>query len=545
MSEMKSFLERTSIKGVPRIIKHQKLPLKALWFVGVLVLATFAIYNINNVFTSYMAWPKVTTLLKTSLVDPGAEEAANDVELPAFTLCNLNPFPTNDSVARGHGIITWGEYTAMMEQEIDVVEDRLEATGQLETPDNQLLLQRMRYLASYSGYFQYIGVKNASIVGHSRVKFIVQCSASLYASASEKVLVDCYDSEDFTWQFLTPEFFRCHTIYPAVDEGYLIATGVSVMLHVDQADGRLTDAFDPMNDNIQSSGVRVAIHDRKVMPDIWDGGFDIPPGHFTSVLGELTVVKRLGKPYGICVDTHPPFYDLSGRSLVYSVPACINACLQEAVVQNCTCFDPEIIVTDNLDYHDLPLCGSRRVSLSSTVDKLNCAYHVKASYMYICASSCAAQCMALEVKKTMSSSPWPKESQQLSFYETMIKNNPHIMSPEYAYFETIDEFVETGQTLEAEKLLKASNIIQKHFAKVRLSLNGLEFLVVEEKPQMSLTGLMSMVGGILNLYNGVSLIVLVEVLELLYNLLMALSGPMETRVAAIKSWVSINIPIFP
>ena len=84
---LRSYAETTTVKGVPKVLKSQKLPLKILWFSAVVIGGSMAAYQLANLLIKYFQYP-TTTKLKEVQDRPG---------YPDITLCNLNPLVDNIS----------------------------------------------------------------------------------------------------------------------------------------------------------------------------------------------------------------------------------------------------------------------------------------------------------------------------------------------------------------------------------------------------------------------------------------------------------------
>ena len=80
---LRSYAETTTVKGVPKVLKSQKLPLKILWFSAVVIGGSMAAYQLAILLIKYFQYP-TTTKLKEVQDRPG---------YPDITLCNLNPLP--------------------------------------------------------------------------------------------------------------------------------------------------------------------------------------------------------------------------------------------------------------------------------------------------------------------------------------------------------------------------------------------------------------------------------------------------------------------
>lgn len=88
------------------------------------------------------------------------------------------------------------------------------------------------------------------------------------------------------------------------------------------------DSCCPNEFRSQSSGVRVAIHDKRTPPDT-TRGIAISPGSETTIAVSEIDRHRLSEPYGDC--THAVYVGTSNDSLGYSLDVCQQLCHQNSV----------------------------------------------------------------------------------------------------------------------------------------------------------------------------------------------------------------------
>ena len=76
-----------------------------------------------------------------------------------------------------------------------------------------------------------------------------------------------------------------------------------------------------------------------------------------------------------------------------------------------------------------------------------------------------------------------------------------------------------GNSTEAKALLYQTRLIEDNFAKVSVFFTSTNVVAIEDKRSMSLTTLFAGLGGTLNLYSGISFIIIVELIDLFYRIL--------------------------
>ncbi|VDN26651.1 unnamed protein product [Cylicostephanus goldi] len=72
-------------------------------------------------------------------------------------------------------------------------------------------------------------------------------------------------------------------------------------------------------------------------PDVL--GYFAPPGTATSIGVRFVKTERLPNPYGTC--TTQTMLEEKHYKGPYEVESCFRNCLQEKIIKNCGCYDPE------------------------------------------------------------------------------------------------------------------------------------------------------------------------------------------------------------
>ncbi len=74
--------------------------------------------------------------------------------------------------------------------------------------------------------------------------------------------------------------------------------------------------------------------------------------------------------------------------------------------------------------------------------------------------------------------------------------------------------MDSGNETEALDLLSQTNLIENNFVKLKVFLEDLDITTLEDTPKMTGIAFLSELGGAMNLYIGINLILVVEFLEL-------------------------------
>ena len=137
---------------------------------------------------------------------------------------------------------------------------------------------------------------------------------------------------------------------------------------------------------------------------------------------------------------------------------------------------------------------------------------------------------------TVSSMAWPDINHELAFYNSFIKGRgfEHRFNKTY---EPIVDMVDTSNMSSTEDIerikdaLKETNLIEDNFLKVHVIWHQYIFPSFVDEPKFTMAGILAQLGATLNLYAGITLILLFEILELVYNIGYAMCNTVEPVLA--------------
>ncbi len=130
-------------------------------------------------------------------------------------------------------------------------------------------------------------------------------------------------------------------------------------------------------------------------------------------------------------------------------------------------------------------------------------------------SICPHRCTEMIIDNEFYESDWPPISNQLSFYQTVVKHKEY--ANKFSVYEEILQIAKQGNESEAERLLKQTDIMSKNFLKFSFMFRPNKLAMLVDVEQITATDLVSSLGGVLNLYAGISLLVIVEIIDVLVN----------------------------
>ncbi|TKR94621.1 hypothetical protein L596_008884 [Steinernema carpocapsae] len=88
----------------------------------------------------------------------------------------------------------------------------------------------------------------------------------------------------------------------------------------------------------QTVGLRIRISGKNIDPAMESYGIPVATGAQTKIGLKLTEIKRMKRPYGICVEKHSKetFYP----NHKYTLDVCMRSCSQRRIVETCGCAHP-------------------------------------------------------------------------------------------------------------------------------------------------------------------------------------------------------------
>ena len=487
--QLVSGLKQTSIKGVPRLFKVESLTLRLLWALAVLTFLTVGFYQSVELILEYFSYPKLT------IVKEAQFSLDKDYVFPSIQVCNVNQqgllrdVPSNETV----------DYYNKL------VEERTKCPDCTDE-DQSILLRTRARLRSFYGYVDYLGVTKALSVRKNYSEFMIECLVFQVGASSG---VKCDDLVDVRVIF-SLEYFLCFRINFRED---VMIDKVTMTFYVDNL-GNEVDDYN--SDNIwakQSSGVAYSVVNSEAKDVSPATQFTAPPGVSTSVEIHKENYKRLSEPYGQC------------SSSECSRDDCILQCYKTKLVENCNC-----IVLEEYDpkgNENLTFCLSVHHSPSQLVENLRCVESVNNGILDACFAFCKPKCEEVRYKTQASYTKWPLPHQFTSFYNKLIKDQPFS-----AKFDILDPNNHSNNEdifmMQFKSLLK-KQLVEDNFLKIDFTLSVKAFREFVEVPEFSLSAFLGSLGGILNLWTGITVVVFVEFIEIIFNIIFTCNVSSESR----------------
>ena len=167
---------------------------------------------------------------------------------------------------------------------------------------------------------------------------------------------------------------------------------------------------------------------------------------------------------------------------------------------------------------ETPFCLDLSGEYYDIANRTTCMQKVMATkYLECSEKECHSPCKEYKYDKKFYSAKWPRKSQQIPFYYKYIEGFSY--ESKFDIFRTISPLQEEGNISEVNRLLHKSTIIEDNFLKLSVYLSSIDVVTVRDHVGVTPYDLLAKIGGILNLYSGISFILIVEVIDLIYNIL--------------------------
>ena len=246
--------------------------------------------------------------------------------------------------------------------------------------------------------------------------------------------------------------------------------------------------------SVYSQGLKVFVHNQSFEPSMFDSAVSIKPGEETNIAIRRTFSSSVAAPYSACTDLTQGFrsdlYEfIVNSNRTYRQRDCFYLNFQRRVIDACGCFFTGFSRLDATS----PPC------LNSTQYACFCHMYTKfvttpQRYVKEFELDCPLECDKVTYDLQVSSLVYPNEVMYLLF-----KSSGMFFNLTEVYYD-ID--------------LSTYEKYKQYFYSLNVFYPEMQYTLITETPQISLTGLMSSLGGSLGMFLGFSVFSFVEVIEL-------------------------------
>ena len=356
-------------------------------------------------------------------------------------------------------------------------------------------------LKHVGGYYQYIGTNNSRLIGHNAGMFIVQCH-SLHLKGFNLATEDCNVIVTIT-PLSTPDYFNCYQLSldraKNPDNFYL---GISLVLFIDNFPSMSV----PTEFSVDKSlGVRVSVDSPNSVPFNKVDTIAVPPGRWSHVEVTQEVRERLREPYGSCADD-VTLVNSHGVSKTYTMRACISICVEDHILSECNCLDASMmnLLTEFRAASTIGMkyCEDVTQSNSQFFSNVDCAERVRAKVLKTCSTNCSFSCDEIIYETSTSQAGWPKSYDMPSFYRNFIKYRPY-----QAQFVDESEWAMKPQT----------ELVKDNFVRLSVYHGDYRYKNFNQSAAITTSNFLSRLGGALNLWSGITIILFMEIVDLVYQ----------------------------
>ena len=484
---VREFLETTSVKGVPKVVKSRNKCLGALWLAALLFGLGVAAFFLTKLFINFFSYGANLQL---------SEEPVTAADFPDITLCNLNPFAN----------------TPFGTNDIDQL---FRTVNQAWNP----MLQHYYGNPNFDIFRSLPDFKEVLRPG-KLLEFLTENLPENGYNETRNFLLFCEwvtDIEDYDCsgnarvQLYTTDYGYCFTFQQPVNATN--TTGFSAILYLDSFSFVThMPAFPVGLGNVFTDGARIVLHPAGSQPLLKEG-LNIEAGDHTTVTVKLQRMKRLGPPYSVCEKELPinlcwPGVDI-GANTRYRREQCEDYCFQNDILSRCNCITGTRLSAYSMR-ENTSFCGKKPSDniveifefISATIECYNSITEV----------ACPADCTEDRYDLTLFRSDWPHPSYQLAFYDEHIRGKPY--ENDFAAYSNISS---SGDVHHAFSQLQNLDLIRRNFLQINVVWQQETLTLMSEKESMGIEALIGNLGGVLNLWVGISFVTAVEILEMFFN----------------------------
>ena len=319
LKQLEEWCLSSTTHAIPNICRSQYKLLKIMWLIFFLLSAGYCSYLIALSVQNYFSYPVTTTV--QIINDPS-------VVFPTISICNLNPFITNNSTISS-------KYASIL----DAAKIKFDQSPDLYQSATSRMLKN---------YTKFLPNDEKKMASKQLSDMFVFCKFNS---------IPCPPNQ-FVWYY-DFDYGNCYKFNADTSNlNYVGKNGMDASLRIELSAGY----YNYSEPYVFNSGIRIVIHNASnERLFITDDGLDIEPGKATKIGIKRTIFQKLGQPYSDCIDdltaSNPSKTDIMNlmfdrfNETQYSQKFCQKLCYQMYVEQNANCSDPSLPqIKSGLDY---------------------------------------------------------------------------------------------------------------------------------------------------------------------------------------------------
>ncbi len=485
--ELRRFGELTSIKGVGRAIKADIDGLRFMWAAAVVGFFIVTVYNVWSLTDELLMFSTATKITEQSIDYAG--DTGSEV-----LLCNVNPYSLAEFNRTSAEL---DSYRRLIEgwTKLDNETDR-ETIGMLRSIRTELLTGQL-------GFFQHLGPSEASSLSHSLEHFILSCFVHFLEGVMERK-VPCSQAAVRIENVINKEYFNCFKIHGGEGSGSRPSVGMSFLLHV--SDVRQLNAG--VTTGNVGKGALLTIGETGSMLNVETQSTELLPGKVNEVRLRRMHRKRLPQPHGSCI----PREELKKKvnenyisQFKYTEESCLSTCIEYHIVETCKCEDVGQYGTLTRVFKNMSTCGDTADGREMLIQNLQCAQRWRSEFRSRCLHQCPPPCEEEIFEKRVTF----LELSRAEIDQTLAQEGMQSSVP----ISATNNLSRTSEDVKSQEL-NGSNLLV-----VRLRRDANSFFTVEDVKAMTISDYLAKIGGTLNLWSGITVFVIVEILDVVVRLI--------------------------
>ena len=491
------FCHNTSLKGIPRAVKAENTYFRCLWITAVLGFSVACTLQLGFLLEDFFSYPTNTNVYTRQI------DTFNSSILQVHTLCGLRPAVRN--------IVDVDRFVETLQNKTRCVVNCSEsAIHQLRRLEEQLLQPQ--------GYYQFFGKEGVGNSGFEIKELFLSCFIrELKAGSSRNT--PCAERVNIT-KVVHPSFHDCYRLeMPRSEFPHFLPLGITLDLFIDNLGEPPFKVFNPSEEYTQSAGVVFSIEESDTMPFTTLAETIAAPGMHTNIQYRLREYKSLPHPYGNCVSDEDidmskfPDFSWQGR-IKYTQSACLRLCDTYSIREKCGCtnVDSSHGLVEATEEH--PYCGNASLSIEELLRFEQCLYDQSVRIMAHCQQECQTACYRREFDQQVSSANWPLNAFHNPFYERYVTNGVLKRRFSQAEISLSKNSIGSKNQSDLDDKIQKANLIKSNFLKLSTDLHSFRVGIMEDTAKYNVASLMSQLGGLLNLWSGITVYLFVELLEL-------------------------------
>ncbi len=195
------------------------------------------------------------------------------------------------------------------------------------------------------------------------------------------------------------------------------------------------------------------------------------------------------------------------------------------IIQECGCVSGQILHAQKMlkknEYCTMRMEDTAQGD-TTFIKRMNCSFYLKNSLLKYTDCDCPISCKETLYRYRITQSPWPHLSYHLPLYKHLIRKmsfKDHFSE----YYEPLAKIEFINESLIYPELRK-TDLISRNFIQVHVKMESDLLVKYVEKEAMSWESFIGGIGGLLNLWTGITFFALLELLELIYTLVWPTGG---------------------